>query len=329
MPLLQRAGQYVSTLVGHIPEVSSKHITDQAEEIFLQELLQQDLKLYCRYQTFRIYYYLRKMHFKRVDPFKLQWDVDVVGRPSLVGCYIFSCAEDNQEKEIAYKIEQRANNGNEYVIPIKKLLNEKLNKRLEQTAFDHFSRILDVAITLRIDPITTLQTLLPGTKANLHNLISLTKTYIDHLVENGHAIPFVHPGMDEWVSEVYTQLYADAVQGWNFDAMHGKQFDKYLPTLNAVYNKRICYRFPSISYLLSSKSENAYQKAKLAKREAVKPAFTIHKESRHRSLASIHYLRTLAGGSDFVSKDSEAPQRSKVKFLDLPKQNCVFELNTR
>ena len=300
------------------------------EASFLKELLAQDANLYCRYQTFRIHYYLRKTHFKRVNPFELCWDKDECGRYWLVGGRIFACKDDEDEKEIAAKIQLRANNANEYIIPIRELLNEKLNKRLEHAAFEHFSKILDVAITLGMDPITTLQTLLPGAKINLRHIVDLTLAYLNHIEENGDSVPFEDSKMEFWLAEVYPRLYADALDGSMLNEMHGNQFDKHLPTLLGAYNKRICSRFPSLSYLLSSKSENAYRKAKLAQTEAVRPVFRIYKDGHTKSLASLSNSRII-GTSKSQPKEEKgvATPNPRRKFIQLGRSGHQYEVNSR
>lgn len=298
------------------------------EETFLRQLLANHPDLYCRYQTFRIHFYLRKAAFKRVDPFELYWDKDDCGRFWLVGGRIFSIKDDEDERELAAKIQQRTSTANEYVLPIKELLNERLGRRLEQAAFGHFARVVDVAATLGLDAAAALHTLLPDGRLDPNALVRLTADYLQHLAENDASVPFEHELLLVWATEVYPRLYADAIDGNTLNDMHGKQFDKHLPMLLAAYNKRICSRFPSLSYLLSSKSENAYKKAKIAQKDAVKLVFRINKDTRSKSLASLNNSRIFGGGESRPLAENNHGN-SRVKFVDLAQTTNHYKVNSR
>jgi hypothetical protein len=294
--LLSRAELYVSTLVGHIPDASSKHITDKMEAAYLKELCKLSPEDFCRYQTCRIYYFLRKVAFKRLDLFELNWDLDDCGRYWLVGCRVFSVCDDLDEQQLAHKIDLRTKQTNEYLMPLMEMLTEKVQFKLRLVAFEHFASILDIVDTISLPQTTTINILLPDSH-NIDILVAMARRSNEAKEQGDSFDPSKEEHWQTWLDEVYDVLYSKTIPDSRIPEMHGHQFNKHVEKVKAEYSKMIISRYPSLSYIFSKKNENAYKKAKERKQNKHSPTVLFNSQKNSRSMASLNSSGIFTGSS--------------------------------
>jgi hypothetical protein len=152
--LLTRANLYASRLCGEIPEASSKYIPEKDELIYLSTLEKENGALHCRYQTCRLYAYLRRIHFKRLSTFEAVWDRDELGKYWLVGVKIYSMQDDQLSRVIAKKVELRGEEKNQLVIEVEQKKEAAFHDRFKEVCHENFYRILGIAkmVEMKLPP---------------------------------------------------------------------------------------------------------------------------------------------------------------------------------
>lgn len=325
---LDRAEKYASTLVGHIPDSSSKHISDKQERVHLEKLKVDSPEDYCRYQTCRIYYYLKKVAFKRIDFFEAYWDVDDIGRYWLVGARIFKSADDQDESKLAKRIEQRTKQTNEYLTPLMEMLTAKVHYRLKLMAFEHFASIVDLVDTLGLPHSATIDVLLPGSQ-DTEPFAKIASKHTEAKEQGDSYDPCVDKNWNLWLEEVYFVLYANAVPEKRIPDLHGNQLDRHAESIKTTFSRLIINQFPSLSYIFSNKSENAYKKAKSLKKSTFNEV-TIKKDVNSKSMGSFNGSRIVSRsrGSSTIYGSKERLNLHIGGNVDTPVKE-QFRLNSR
>jgi hypothetical protein len=313
---LIRADNHISTLAGHIPDSSSKHISESDEIDHLRQLQVDSPEDYCRYQTCRVYYYLKKTAFKRIDIFELSWDLDDCGRYWLVGARIYKVVDDLDESKLAQKIEQHTKKTNEYLTPLMEMLTAKVHHRLKLLAFDHFASIVDLIDTLGLPHATTISLMLPHTTA-IESLMRMARHYT-RAKDQGDTFDVCGDRCwQSWIDDVYGVLYVSAVPAKRVPDLHGNQLDQHAHSIKTTFSRLIINQFPSLSYIFSNKSENAYIKAK-AEKHAGAEQVKIRRGMHNKSMSSLNASR-LVGRYRATSKILDT--RSKSRLVDNSNDN--------
>jgi len=137
----------VLSLVNELPQASSKFVSEAAELGFLEQLQASDASQYCQYQCCKLFHFIKKVYYKKLDKFESLWDQDDANRVWLIGSKVFELTDDLEGRLLSRKIQELR--GGKTNFQMKELMQQSkqllAREKFREGCAEHFARMHKIA----------------------------------------------------------------------------------------------------------------------------------------------------------------------------------------